>query len=180
VNLGTPIEQQAEDSTPDIEAPAPRFAIPSHQALTDSALADDQSIPLPNTRNPNRQVPTFELSLGIWCIGAGISRPLYLTLLNVMYQLRDDAPNKLDHLPKYLDTIKCHLKEQLPLLELRKIPVPLIKEKLPSSVGGQAVPEVPKEDLIFFNPIDTIIPALDKTASWAGGIQRYAARTLGG
>jgi hypothetical protein len=51
-----------------------------------------------------------------------------------MDQLRD--PDKLDHLPKRLDTTKRRLK-QLPLLELRKTPVPLIKEKLPSSIGGQ-------------------------------------------
>jgi hypothetical protein len=142
VNLGTPIEQQAEDSTSDIEAPAPQFAMPSHQASTDSALADDKSTPLLNIRNLDRRVPTLELSLGIWCTSAGISWPQYLTLLNVMDQLRDNAPDKLDHLPKRLDTVKRLLKEQLPLLELRKTPVPLIKEKLPSSIGGQAAPSL--------------------------------------
>jgi hypothetical protein len=68
----------------------------------------------------------------------------------VMNQLRDAAANKLDHIPKRLDTTKRRVKEQLPLLELRKKPIPLIKEQLPSSIGGEAVPNVPTKDLTFF------------------------------
>ena len=147
-----PTEQQTEESTSSTQAPI-RFVMPSFQASIDSASAEDKSTPLPNIRKPDRQVSTFELSLSIWCTQAGISRPLYTTLLNVMDQLRDNIADKLDNLPKRVDTTKLRIKEQLPLLELRKTPVPLVKEKLPSSVGGAAVPKVPTEDLIFFNPI---------------------------
>ena len=152
--FSAPVEQEAEDSIPGTQAPATQFAIPSFQALVDSTFTEDESSSLPNIRNRSRQASTFELSLSIWCTNAGTSRPLYTTLLEVMDQLRDDATNKLKNLPKRVDTLKLRIKEQLPLLELRKAPVPLAKEKLPSSVRGKAVPQVPTEDLIFFNPIE--------------------------
>jgi hypothetical protein len=117
-----PIEQEVEDSTLSPQAPVTQFAMPSFRALIDSTFNEDKSTPLPSMRNSNRQVSTLELSLGIWCTNAGISRPLYSTLLSVMDQLRDDAANKLDQLPKRLDTTKRRIKEQLPLLELRRRP----------------------------------------------------------
>jgi hypothetical protein len=121
-------------------------------------VAEDQSTPLLGIRKQNQQVSTFDLSLGIWCTNTGISRSLYSILLDVMNQLRDDAANKLDHIPKRLGTTKRRVKEQLSLRELRKKPIPLIKEQLPSSIGGEAVPDVPTEDLTFFNPIELFRP----------------------
>ena len=148
-------EQEAEDSTPDTVTPATttQFAIPSHPALTDNISAEDGSTALRNIRKKDKQVSAFEFSLGLWCTNAGVSRPFYSTLLELMDELRDDAASKLDNLPKRLDTIKLWVKEQLPLLELRKIRIPLSKEQLPSSIGGLAVPGIPTEDLVFFNPI---------------------------
>jgi hypothetical protein len=164
--FGAPTEQLEADSTLGTVTPATtQFATPSHPASIDNVLAEDRSTVLPNIRK-NEQVSTFDFSLGLWCTNEGISRPAYFTLLSIMDQLRNDAASKLDHLPKRVDTIKRWVKEQLPLLELRKVPTPLSKEKLPSSIGGLAVPDIPTEDLVFFDPIQLFRRILSSLIWW--------------
>lgn len=88
-----------------------------------------------------------ELALGLRCTNTGISR-------EVLKLLHQDVINRL---PSRVDTLKRRVREQLPLLELHKS-VSLTPEKQPSSRGDPASSTLvlqPKEDLIFFNPINS-------------------------
>ena len=44
--------------------------------------------------------------------------------------------------------------------------IPLSKEKLPSSIGGLAVPDIPTEDLVFFDPIELFRRILSSLIWW--------------
>ena len=148
VDVGSIQEQETPSSvfTP--------FALPSHLGSVTSIMSEDESIPLQDIHKPQTVMSRGELALGLWCTNTGTSRAEYSALLEVLKLLDQDVINRL---PSRVDTLKRRVKEQLPLLELRKSTVPLAPEKQPSSrrdpVSGASVRQ-PKEDLIFFNPID--------------------------
>jgi hypothetical protein len=104
----------------------------------------------------------FAMLFGLYCISQGVSRKQYSMFKEMLAMLGAEgaAKKKIDDLPDTVDTLKRHVREELPLLDLRAQPIALNPDKLPSSrlqenvIAGRENIN-PVQDLIFLNPIDT-------------------------
>lgn len=94
------------------------------------AFSQDTSVPLNETMHYSRgDVPLSELKLGLWCLQTGVSRSDFSALSEILRSSIDS--DVVQALPITSDTIKKHVKEAIPLLEIRKMKVPLNSERLP-------------------------------------------------
>lgn len=92
---------------------------------------------------------------GLYCIVHGVSRKQYAAHLQIFSLL--GPVDKINRLPKSLDTLKRHVQESIPHIELRVVRnLPLNPKKLSSSrqVAAMATGESPTQDLFFLNLVD--------------------------
>lgn len=135
----------------------------SSHSTTAPGLAPQQtdcfagSEPLEQIRN-NHDLPPFVHALGLYYIKYGISRAQYSALQDVMNLLKtsDDGLAQLDRLPPTVDTLKRHVHEERPHIEIRRKTVALQPDKLPSSritnalVSGN---DANSQELYYINPV---------------------------
>ena len=98
----------------------------------------------------------FILAFGLWCETESISRQSYRSLLECLHLLRTVAP--IAALPSTVSTLKKNIWAQLPLMQLRRQPLALIPEKLPT-LRPQEKPlasSILKEMLYWFDPTKLI------------------------
>ncbi|KAI1494442.1 hypothetical protein F5X96DRAFT_560289 [Biscogniauxia mediterranea] len=141
----TMAEQSEVEAGPEVEVPA-----------------DDEPFPLSKAVGHTRQrhnMNDFSMAFGLFCIRQGVSRKEYSMLKEILALLKSlEGLAKIDTLPDTVDTLKRHVKEELPLMEMRSQSIVLNPDKLPSSrlhaaqVAGKD--EVPVQDLFFMNPVD--------------------------
>lgn len=98
----------------------------------------------------------FAYALGLYCKQYGVSRTQYTALREVMNLLKQDGLSLLDRLPDTVDTLKRHVHEDRPHIELRQKEVALQPTKLPSSRRAAALinDRQLSQNLYYFNPID--------------------------
>lgn len=109
----------------------------------------------------------FNMALGIFCIDNAISRPQYTALKEILQLLKKgDGLSKLDRLPETVDTLKSHVREELPHIQVRSKEVVLNPKKLSSSRQIAALAsdkDKPVQDLFFMNPVDMFGRVLSST-----------------
>jgi hypothetical protein len=98
----------------------------------------------------------------------------YATQLELFKLLGRDA-DKVNRLPDSLDTLKRHVRESLPHIDMRSVKdLPLNPKKLSSSrqVTAMTTGENPTQDLFFLNPID-FLSRMPRLAAGQGHALRY-------
>ncbi|KAK4232710.1 hypothetical protein C8A03DRAFT_39693, partial [Achaetomium macrosporum] len=111
-----------------------------------------ESVPQP--RKPHK-LSDFVLGWGLFCIVHGVSRKQYAAQLQLLKML--GPVEKVRQLPESLDTLKRHVRESLPHIDMRTAKdLPLNPKKLSSSRTVTAIMtgENPTQDLFFLNPVD--------------------------
>lgn len=111
-----------------------------------------ESVPQP--RKPHK-LSDFVLGWGLYCIVHGVSRKQYAAQLQLLKML--GPVEKVRQLPESLDTLKRHVRESLPHIDMRTAKArPLNPKKLSSSriVTAIMAGENPTQDLFFLNPVD--------------------------
>ena len=118
------------------------------------------SEPVPHRRRDPRETNDFFVAMGLWCTEYGVSRKQYEYLRQALQLLKSDI-SKLDSLPETVGTLKKHVRETLPLIEIRKKSVALNPDKLSTQRQARAAereafnPNIsPTKDLYFFNLAD--------------------------
>ncbi|KAK3896610.1 hypothetical protein C8A05DRAFT_39840, partial [Staphylotrichum tortipilum] len=97
----------------------------------------------------------FALGWGLYCMVHGVSRKQYATQLQLFKLL--GPIDKINRLPESLHTLKRHVRESIPHIDLRVAEdLPLNPKKLSSSrqVTAMMTGESPRQDLFFLNPVD--------------------------
>lgn len=114
--------------------------IPTEQAF----WGNDKSEPIPQLRSNDMDPSPFAVALGLWCDEAGISRPLYVSLLEILRM--PELATDVHSLPACVSTLKKQTIAHLPLIAMRKRKIAL--------QSAQQSRHKTEEDLIFFDPID--------------------------
>ena len=130
-------------------------ATPSTATGTATAAADDEddSEFVEHLRAKTTDPTRFRIALGLWCQEAGISRPQYTSLLEILRM--PELQQEVSKLPSCLSTLKRQTTAQLPLLPMRKKSIPLEAEQLAKDkAAARSSSQRPnQEDLYFFDPI---------------------------
>jgi hypothetical protein len=131
-------------------------AIPMTPSMvTVAADNEDNSEIVEQVRAKTSDPSRFHIALGLWCQEAGISRPQYASLLEILRM--PELQHEVRRLPSCLSTLKRQTTAQLPLLAMRKKSMPLQSEQLgkdrptATSVTAPTQPQN-QEDLFFFDP----------------------------
>ena len=93
---------------------------------------------VPHKRRDPREINDFVFATGLLCNAHGISRKQYESLRQILRLLRPDV-SKLDALPETVGTLKKHVRQTLPLLEVRREAIALNHEKLSTQRQAGAV-----------------------------------------
>ena len=115
---------------------------------------------------------TFYMAFVLWCQITGITRDHYQSLLEV-FNLAESLDD-FKHLPRTVNTVKKHAKEQLPHIKLREADVPVDLAKLPTKGAGAKADTNTKENddddddednqatelMTFFDPVHLFKTAL--------------------
>jgi hypothetical protein len=115
--------------------------------LTFGPFPPDNSTILPHFRRP-RPISDRELAFAIWYETTGLSRTQYTSLRQV---LSDNV--QLNSLLERLNILEAHLKDALPLLELRVKPVSLDSLNQPTLSSGEKDTVAAKAENLF--PFDS-------------------------
>lgn len=129
--------------------------IPIRIPIGQAFQSDDESEPIPQHRSSNKDPLLFVVALGLQCNKAGISRPIYVSLLEILRMLGLAA--YINNLLACVFTLKKQTIAHLLLIAIRKRKIVL------QSV--QQSRQKTEEDLVFFDLIDlfTKFLALDVT-----------------
>ncbi|KAI1102952.1 hypothetical protein F4804DRAFT_247491 [Jackrogersella minutella] len=115
---------------------------------------EDTSETIPHHRNLTL-MSDFHMALGIWAQLNGISDSTYRSLREILQtQITPETLREIHSLPVAVSSLKRGLKKRLPLLEMRKTPIPLSAEKLSSIRRKCLEGRAPVQDLHFFNPVE--------------------------
>ena len=101
---------------------------PRRRSLT--ALEEDISEEVAQPHTPFDQ-DTFQMTFGLWCQDASITRQQYASLLEVLSLLDDKT--QIHALPRSIETLRRKTRSHLPLMKIRKKSIPLIPAKLPTA-----------------------------------------------
>jgi hypothetical protein len=143
----------AEDVADEIAVATPWQAYHQYGEDMTDPFAASESIKQPRKIHG---LSDFALGWGLYCIVNGVSRKQYATQLELFKLLGRDA-DKVNRLPDSLDTLKRHVRESLPHIDMRTVKdLPLNPKKLSSSrqVTAMTTGENPTQDLFFLNPVD--------------------------
>ncbi|KAH6613526.1 hypothetical protein F5144DRAFT_654050 [Chaetomium tenue] len=143
----------AEDVADEIAVATPWQAYHQYGEDMTDPFAASESIKQPRKIHG---LSDFALGWGLYCIVNGVSRKQYATQLELFKLLGRDA-DKVNRLPDSLDTLKRHVRESLPHIDMRTVKdLPLNPKKLSSSrqVTAMTTGENPTHDLFFLNPVD--------------------------
>jgi hypothetical protein len=143
--------------TQPFDEPRAKETIPATPStVTVAADNEDDSEIVEHVRTKTADPSRFLIALGLWCQEAGISRPLYTSLLEILRM--PELQKEVHKLPSCLSTLKRQTTAQLPLLPMRKKSIPLQSEQLgkdkPTATSSATAPVQPRsqEDLFFFDP----------------------------
>lgn len=116
------------------------------------------STPVDRPRRPHN-LSSFKLAIGLFCYEYNVSRSQYTALRETLNLLKQNGGlAQLNQLPLTVDTLKRHVHEERPHIEIRQKEVSLQPEKLSSSrrqnaiVAGRDL----SQQLYYFNPVDMI------------------------
>jgi hypothetical protein len=141
-----------DDSESDTAAQQVPQHVPQQTSFTFTKSTIEES------RRHHRTLNDTELALSLWCTVYGVSRKQYAALHEILMLME---PGEIQRLPRCIDTLKRHGRENLPLQEIRKATINLDAEKLPTArrqaAEGLSFPNVgtslSSTNLFFFNPI---------------------------
>jgi hypothetical protein len=161
-------ENQHEDQGEDQEDEGPGASsatgnmLPPPRCRSPSFLYNDASEEVQHKRSFNN-LDNFTMLLGFWCEEAGISRRQYSALLQILETLKDIKT--IQHLPRSLDTLKCHLKGQFPMLPVRRVKVTVLPDKMPTlSSAERQLAQSTARWMYFKDPISLIFRMLQSSA----------------
>lgn len=99
-----------------------------------------------------------ELKLALQYIQTSVSRIDFRSLSEILKTIILDS-SVIDALPLTVDTIKKHTKDFIPILELRKLIVPLTIEQMPSIATGikDRGNQYTEEQMHFFNIREVVV-----------------------
>ncbi|KAL7624010.1 hypothetical protein AAE478_001475 [Parahypoxylon ruwenzoriense] len=118
--------------------------------------AEDNSEAIPHRRNLTL-LSDFHMSLAIWAQLNGVSDSTYQGLREILQtNITSETIREIHSLPVSVSTLKKGLKKRLPLLEMRRAPIPLRADKLSSRRRKVLEGKSPTQDLHFFNPVEYI------------------------
>ena len=166
-------ENQHEDQGEDQEDEGPGASsatgnmLPPSRCRSTSFLYNDASEEVQHKRSFN-DLDNFTRLLGFWCEEAGISRRQYSALLQILETLKDIKT--VQHLPRSLDTLKCHLKGQFPMLPVRRVKVTILPDKMPTlSSAERQLAQSTARWMYFKDPISLIFRMLQSSAFQRNG-----------
>lgn len=119
------------------EPPAVAWGLPPTRRSSTSTVKDD-SEPIPHKRSATELDP-FTFAFGMWCEVSKITRHQYQSLLEVLSLA--ESVESLRTLPGTITTLKKYVKEQLPLLPLRRKMLDLHSDKLPTMTPDEKAQE---------------------------------------
>lgn len=147
------------------------IVVATHRATAPGEMPTDPysgSTPI-NQPRKNRYVNDFSMAMGIFCIDNGISRAQYIAMREILQLLKKgDGLAQLDKLPDTVDTLKSHVREQLPHLGIRSKTVALNAKKISTSrkitaLMGDQDPSMPTQNLYFMDPVSMFGRVLSST-----------------
>ncbi|KAL9635849.1 MAG: hypothetical protein Q9204_002463 [Flavoplaca sp. TL-2023a] len=113
------------------------WGMPPTRRSSTSTVKDD-SEPVPHRRS-DKELDPFTFALGLWCEVSKITRHQYQSLLEV-FRLAEDL-NSLRTLPGTITTMQKYVRQQLPLLPLRRRLLNLHPDKLPTMTPNEKAQE---------------------------------------
>lgn len=142
--------------------------IPSFAASPTTLLSDNPQTMIPPSRRSSADetpdtseevlypksiynVGDFQMALGLWIVEAGITGDDYVSLLEVLGQMK--SLTEIGNLPKTMRTLKHNVKGQLPLMKLRRKQIPVEPMKLPT---GNPRADAPMAWMYWFDSFDLI------------------------
>lgn len=147
------------------EIPTMDFEDMDTEAVEAQAVSEvlPEEFPDDSTLIKHRQIKSIEpskveIALGLFCTTSGISRTEYQSLLEILSMLRGQdgkSVPEINKLPATLGTLKNHLSQQLPLLDMRTKALTLKAKKLPTETATQKrtkARDTVTKDLHFFDP----------------------------
>lgn len=179
VGFNTAISQDDEDM-PDVDAPegsaSPRASpfVPVEVVPQENLDPNDISQLLKHRQNRFIDMSKFEKAMAMFIDLTGMSRSEYDALREILLLLKcgdgETVPDVVK-LPTQLATLKNRIRSRLPLMDMRKAPIPLYVEKLPTEPAqskgkGKQQPRGRKEfdtitaDLHFFDPTSVFVNML--------------------
>ena len=159
---------QEDEEMPDVDEPC----LASHSCASLPRDPEDISELLEHKQNRSHKMSKFELAIAILVENEGFSRSDYETLREALCTSRCNHGEPIDEfsrMPMDMSTVRSRLRSRLPLLDMRKAPIPLKVEKLPTATvqdkrdkgkGRATDSNHVMSDLHFFDPASVFVKVM--------------------